>query len=337
MHGVSSDIQSNQAGSMTGQSGASPTLVIPVLLDPPPLAPWVRFGIIDRKLPAWTEAVAPVRVLRDFCLHLQLAGRSWVWCEAVQGSLDVQPGDLLFIPPGFVHAWAYAGETHLALHFDLQRNARLTPHNYDNSFDMIHFSGGEGERRPCTTMPLFQVHYPGQAAEEGWRIPLITPVSDVAAWQERLSALVYRWQIRALDTVAADLQLCHTLGWALETLAEQSTYADQRVDDPQVVALLQRLQDPEELAALSRCSIPELACMVGLGTTVFRQRFKGVTGRAPHQYIRERQIQQASALLKKSSLAIREIAHTLGFDDPYHFSRLFHQLMGCSPAQFRRR
>jgi AraC-like DNA-binding protein len=32
---------------------------------------------------------------------------------------------------------------------------------------------------------------------------------------------------------------------------------------------------------------------------------------------------------------VKEIAHQIGFDDQYHFSRVFSQFIGLSPQQFR--
>jgi AraC-like DNA-binding protein len=318
-------------------AGSAATLTIPVPLGPPPLAPWFRFGIHDCKVQVDPEPYAPVRRFRDFSLHLLLEGHNWVWCEALEGSLELAPGQLCFFPPGFVHAWAFTSETHLAVHYDLQHNPEILPaHNEDMQFRFITYEGRVGMRAPVATMPVFQLHYPGQPPDEGWHIPLITTVTDLDTWRERLGALVYRWQTGGLDTVAATLESAETLLWALKSLAAQSVYAVPAEEDPRIVALLRRLQDPQELATLARCSVDELARQAGMGLTNFRKQFIRVTGRTPHQYIRERQIQQAATMLKKSPLSVRAIADAVGFEDSFHFSRIFHQMLGCPPARFRR-
>ncbi len=313
------------------------TITIPVqLAAPAPLSPWFRFGIIDSFLPGQKETMTQVRVLKDFCLHLQIEGSSWVWCEDLNGSIDIHPGDLLFFPPGFIHAWAYTGETHLAIHFDLQHDKSITPRNYEQSFGMIDFIDETGHYNPVSVMPVFNLFFPGQSENDGWHIPMVTRLKDTAVWQERLSSLVYLWQTESLDSLAAEISVCHTIIRAIDSLASQSTYSNKNVDDPRVVSFLQRLQNPAELAAAAICNIEELAKQIGMKTTTFYQTFKAVTGRSPHQYIRERQIQQAATLLKKSSLPIRVIAESVGFSDSFHFCRVFHKITGSSPSHFRR-
>lgn len=305
-------------------------------LAAPPLAPWLRFGIIDATPRERASADARLRCLRDFGLHLQLAGESWVWCAALGGSLDVHPGDLLFFPPGFVHGWAYTAETHLALHVDLQRNPALTPHNYDFSYDMIESLEETVSRTPVQAMPVFHLHFPGDDTFAGWRIPLITRLKNPEHWRERLEQLLYQWQTRNVDTLASQLQLCETLGWALTALAEETALQQHLAGvDPRIAALLQQLNDPHTLAEMGRWSLPELAQRAGMGVTALRAAFRTATNRNPHQYLRERQVEHAAHLLVSSTRTIQEIAHTLGFDDPYHFSRIFRQITGLSPRHYR--
>lgn len=323
----------------SGKAGGLPereTLLVPVRLRRGPLTPWFRFGVLDSQPPRDVDS-ADLRVLRDFCLHLQVENESWIWCRAIGGSLRVAPGDILFLPPGFVHAWAYVGETHLAIHFDLQRNPRLTLHNYEGSFNMIRYGGGSVEERPRTVMPVFQLLQPGQEAAEAWRIPLITRLPNPAEWQRRLGDLVRRWETRTLETVLSQLRANRVLGWALEELTLAAASNVHLAEDPRIADWLNRLRDPAVLAEVSRQPVVEIARRLGLGETLFRQRFRVMTARNPHQYIRERQVYHACRALEETKHRIKEIAERLGFDDPYHFSRVFTALVGRSPAEYRRR
>jgi AraC-like DNA-binding protein len=41
-------------------------------------------------------------------------------------------------------------------------------------------------------------------------------------------------------------------------------------------------------------------------------------------------------LLLGTSLLVKEVAEQVGFDDPFHFSRVFRKLQGMSPTTFQR-
>ncbi|HEY9154910.1 MAG TPA: helix-turn-helix transcriptional regulator, partial [Opitutaceae bacterium] len=56
----------------------------------------------------------------------------------------------------------------------------------------------------------------------------------------------------------------------------------------------------------------------------------------PHAELTRRKVNHAATLLSTTSQLIKAIAEQVGYDDPLHFSRVFHRHFGCSPAEFRR-
>lgn len=75
------------------------------------------------------------------------------------------------------------------------------------------------------------------------------------------------------------------------------------------------------------------ACAVNIRymARLFRQYGKIKT----HEYIMRLKLNKASAILLTSSLSINEIGYSLGFSDPYHFSRVFKKFHGISPRDYR--
>jgi len=62
---------------------------------------------------------------------------------------------------------------------------------------------------------------------------------------------------------------------------------------------------------------------------------KEITGKTTSQLINERVLQEAKVLLKSTNLAIAEIAWSLGFEEPNHFSSFFKSRAKITPKKFR--
>ncbi len=82
-------------------------------------------------------------------------------------------------------------------------------------------------------------------------------------------------------------------------------------------------------------SLTELAAMVHYSpchlNLLFRRRF----GIPIRQYLIQQRMKHTAHLLKTTPREIKQIAYQVGFHDPLYFSRLFRQLYGSSPSDFR--
>ena len=57
----------------------------------------------------------------------------------------------------------------------------------------------------------------------------------------------------------------------------------------------------------------------------------------PRSYLIRKKINRAAEWLMAGGCQVKEVAHRVGFADPYHFSRVFKRVMGQSPRMFIRR
>lgn len=73
----------------------------------------------------------------------------------------------------------------------------------------------------------------------------------------------------------------------------------------------------------------------GYSSSHFRKLFKEITGQSPIMYFNRMRIEYAKTLLQQNStLSIKEIAASVGFPDPYYFSRVFKKFTGSSPSDY---
>lgn len=79
-----------------------------------------------------------------------------------------------------------------------------------------------------------------------------------------------------------------------------------------------------------------LAREAGMSTDAFVRKFVQATGHTPHRFGLRLRIERAAARLREGRLGIDEIAEAAGFCDRHHFSRMFKQVVGTSPARYRR-
>ncbi len=82
-------------------------------------------------------------------------------------------------------------------------------------------------------------------------------------------------------------------------------------------------------------TVSELAEMCRLSAPQLRRVFLLKTGMSPKQYIDRVKVELAADQLKNTRRTVFEVAHSLGYSDPYHFSRRFKQMMGVSPNHYR--
>ena len=82
--------------------------------------------------------------------------------------------------------------------------------------------------------------------------------------------------------------------------------------------------------------LEDLAQVANLSTFHFARVFKRATGVSPYQFVRQRRIEMACALLREDSLDLAQLALACGFSNQSHFTSEFSRQLGVSPGRFRR-
>ncbi len=85
-----------------------------------------------------------------------------------------------------------------------------------------------------------------------------------------------------------------------------------------------------------RIQSADVLAHVRLSRTVLEPRLKRVLGRTIHQEIQRVQIERAKELLSGTDLPIKQIATQCGFTYTQYLTRVFGQLVGRTPGQYRK-
>ena len=83
--------------------------------------------------------------------------------------------------------------------------------------------------------------------------------------------------------------------------------------------------------------VSELANRCGLSRSHFAKAFKASMGIPPHRWLLRQRVHRAAEMLEWTNESISVIAASCGFADQSHLTRIFHAMVGSSPADWRRR
>jgi len=89
---------------------------------------------------------------------------------------------------------------------------------------------------------------------------------------------------------------------------------------------------PQELGTPT---VAYMAQELNLSANYFGDLIKKETGKSPQEYIHFKIIDTAKSMLFDSEKTVNEIAYSLGFRYPQHFSRFFKKVTGKSPNEYR--
>jgi AraC family transcriptional regulator len=126
--------------------------------------------------------------------------------------------------------------------------------------------------------------------------------------------------------------LCHHVFATYAAGREPLEINDASAISPSTVALLREyIQDRLN----KRIRLEELAALTGMAPKPFLKAFRRAFGTTPAQYVIDKRIQSARALLADTSLTITEVALMTGFSHHAHLTRTFSQRLGTPPSRYR--
>ena len=125
--------------------------------------------------------------------------------------------------------------------------------------------------------------------------------------------------------------------YALREIAAERSKAghgwSQAVRDPQVRRALTLMHE----RSAHPWTLDDLAQQAGLSRTALAERFRQAMGDTPLNHLRILRMQRAMRLLSETDQKLEAVAHAVGYQDAFSFSKVFKRTVGESPKSFRQR
>lgn len=248
----------------------------------------------------WT--IAP-RTINDSMFFWFQSGSGKAWFRRPNEVVHFNAGDMLLIPHGVEHA--------------IEGSAHEEAHVYAVHFYASLFGGID-----LLSMLGFPIYIASQ------------PDSPYLALAERLALNAATrapgWERQMEDDIFAGLlNIVRTQPEHFTPLRSMESQADL----PRLVPVLNWI---DKNIAKHDFTVADLAGLIYLSETHFRRLFHQVFGISPIQFVRQRRIERACGLLRRTNLPIKQISSACGFAEEAFFSRVFRKVTGKSPAVYRK-
>lgn len=261
------------------------------------------------------QAALPPRIIYDYEFVLIIKGRGRLELGGEQ--IEYGPHHLLLLPPFVAHSLTphevrqgenMAWGEHMAAHFDW---APTVP------------SKATTDRRP------YEVRL-----SQGIEFPRVLQLFEGHPVERCFETIVTAWGTgEALGRFQASVALLEIIDWVLRFAANSpsqnntATSANRQRIDRTIAYVRKHIDQPMKAE--------ELANVAGVSSRGLTALFRSMTGYPPLEYVRRLRVEHSKTLLTDVDISIKEIALKAGFEDQFHFSRVFHRIVGLSPTQYR--
>lgn len=181
-------------------------------------------------------------------------------------------------------------------------------------FDGIKAATLLGQAGLANERPVFS------AADTRYYEDMIARMENTAAMRAgrdiRLTGLLYEW-----------------LSAIVEAQASEPVAPEPRSRDRYIAKVIHMI----ERNYANRLTVAAIAQFVGLQRSYLNALFQEEMGCSIQQHLVAYRMRRAGELLAATTLAVGDIARSVGYDDPLLFSKMFRKTMGMSPSEYRNR
>ncbi len=241
---------------------------------------------------------------RHLNYQLIFAQRGFYRCGLNDTSLVLKPRDVLIVKRGDWHEDICASRIrYLAINFDLASDASSRVE--DILFDPGVTPEQQVIRGPCKPI---------------WR--LLDRMQEESGHDDHVVAQI-------------ENALLLQLFWALVRVLPRERLSPIFLQQSAAQAFSERLRRLFEHHLAENLSTSAMAAQLNISPRTLTKRCREVAGRPPARAFLHYRLECAARVLRQSDIPIKEITYRLGFQDQYHFSRVFRRHFGTPPSKYR--
>jgi len=189
---------------------------------------------------------------------------------------------------------------------------------------------GADDDRPWT---IWWIHVTGPDVApllESARLSVTRPVATLRATHTHAALVERALERLERDDSVPSMVAASGAAWHLLALLSADQVLGRAHVDPVDLAL-----DYLQARVGQRVSVAEVAALVGLSASRLAEVFRAATGTGVLAYQTRLRMARARELLDTSDMTVASVAHAVGYDDAYYFSRHFRRVHGMSPSRYR--
>jgi AraC family transcriptional regulator, transcriptional activator of pobA len=226
-------------------------------------------------------------------------------CTLNRAELTLNPGEFLIIKPGDYHQdHLYNGQFHYDLHFILMSDISGNQHNFKLFSENVRANQQTGKQDKKSSQLFFrQLEY----------------------------------EVSLADSFSCHIQdaLLETYFWQIVRRLSYDVLSEHFVVITQQRNFQQHLYRIFEKYYSKGISVAEMAKHMGMSKRSLSYYCIDYLGVSPAKAMTVYRLTKAAELLRGTTLLIQEISDKLGYDNPFHFSRVFKKFFEKSPKNYR--
>lgn len=164
--------------------------------------------------------------------------------------------------------------------------------------------------------------------------------ANVQEWERIASkAIQEAWQICVSEVEGFEFEVREQLSRLIFLLAKNCPAAEKKPsgknlqDGERIKIMLQYIQEHYG----GELTLTKIAESASISENECLRCFRRMIGNTPIQYIKQLRIQRAAELMVSTNRKISDIGAECGFQEMSYFAKVFRELNGCTPVDFRKR